>query len=42
MKYTLPYTIKTLVPQIKCLWCGNSIPVVTTRPTKCPYCGGKL
>lgn len=40
MKYT--FIIKSNVPLIKCYWCGNDIPVVTTRPKTCPYCGGKL
>jgi len=28
--------------KIKCMWCGQEIPVLTTRPKKCPYCGGLL
>lgn len=34
--------IRLLIPKIRCLWCGQEIPVLTTRPKKCPYCGGLL
>lgn len=34
--------IKFFTVNIRCGWCGKEIPVVTTRPNKCPYCGMTL
>ena len=33
---------KLFTVTIRCYWCGNLVPVVQNRPTKCPYCGGTL
>lgn len=34
--------IRLFTVNITCGWCGKEIPVVTTRPKKCPYCGMTL
>lgn len=34
--------IRFFTVNIVCSWCGKEIPVITTRPKKCPYCGMTL
>lgn len=33
------FKIIKFVPTVTCGWCGKEIPIIATRPIKCPYCG---
>ncbi len=38
LKFTKIRTVVTL----RCIWCGNLIPCIGTKPFKCPYCNHSI